>query len=535
MNNWARAAPIPGTINAKGRCATVEERKPKLPRYSLPLAIGAVREKAGSRRRRGYGMWGAMPDRALLDSSWWAADPQWFPAGTPPRDNASIQILIDGRATFRAAWEAILAAQESVWLVDWAMSVTMPLVRGGDAHEVPPATGARGPGFTVFDLLTAVAPKLDVRLLVWSGSRLFHPKAALARQGIAELRQANPRIRGVQDRHKKWSHCHHQKAIVVDGNIAFVGGLDMTNFDVDRWDTTDHPVRSGLNWHDLCLRLEGEAARDVARNFVQRWEAATDEPLAPTTPMKGQTPVVGSSKVQIVRTICADAYSFAPKGEFGIAWAYRAAILAARSFIYLENQYLWSPAVVDELIAALKRVPDPDFRVVLVLPARPNIGKGDTDVHVRKLLAADEVGRVRVFTLYTAAQGKKGAWTYKPIYVHAKVAIVDDQWFTVGSANLNGRGLEGDSELNVQVRDPELARALRLRLWAEHLGLPEATVASLPAVQAVDKLWTPLATHARQVIDGRQGQLGCMAVRYDTGTMPADFSLGELEAQILDR
>ncbi|HXT37783.1 MAG TPA: phospholipase D family protein [Chloroflexota bacterium] len=476
-----------------------------------------------------------MPDRPLPDSSWWAVDPQWFPAGTPPRDNARVQILIDGHETFRAAWEAIQAAQESVWLVDWAMSVAMPLVRGDDTRKVPPATGAHGPGYTVFDLLTAVAPRLDVRVLVWSGSRLFRPKAALARKGMAELREANPRIRGVEDRHRKLSHCHHQKAIVVDGNIAFVGGLDMTNFDVDRWDTTSHQMRSGLNWHDLCLRLEGEAARDVARNFIQRWEAATGEPLAPPTPMNEQAPAVGSSKVQIVRTVCADAYSYAPKGEFGIAWAYRAAILEARSFIYLENQYLWSPAVVDELIAALHRVPDPDFRVVLVLPAHPNIGKGDTDVHVRKLLAADPTGRVRVFTLYTAAPGTKGAWVYKPIYVHAKVAIVDDQWFTVGSANLNGRGLESDSELNAQVRDPELARALRLRLWSEHLGLPEATVASLSAAQAVDKLWTPLAAHSRQVIDGRQGQLGCMAVRYETGAMPGDFSLGELEAQILDR
>ncbi|MGH2408761.1 MAG: hypothetical protein ACRDGS_00190, partial [Chloroflexota bacterium] len=71
-----------------------------MPRYSLPLAVGAVRESVGSRRRRGYETWGAMPDRPGSDSSWWAADPQWFPAGTPPRDQANIQILIDGQETF---------------------------------------------------------------------------------------------------------------------------------------------------------------------------------------------------------------------------------------------------------------------------------------------------------------------------------------------------------------------------------------------------------------------------------------------------
>jgi len=506
-----------------------------VPTFSAPLAVGAVRERFGSRRRRGYETWGLMPDRPPVDSSWWAADPQWFPAGTPPRDNARVRLLIDGAETFRAAWEAIQAARHSVWLVDWAMSVNMPLVRDADRDTVAPAVGANGPGYTVFDLLTAAAAHVDVRVLVWSGSRLFHPKASLARKGLGELLTARPAIHGVSDRHKKLSHCHHQKAIVVDGRIAFVGGLDMTDFDVDRWDTSDHPMRSGLNWHDLCLHLEGETASDVARNFIQRWHAATGEDLKLPTPPAESEPRTGTSQIQVVRTICSDAYKYAPKGEFGIAWAYQAAIRSAQSFIYLENQYLWSPAVVQEIKDALKRVTDPAFRVVLVLPAHPNIGKGDTDVHVRELLAADTLGRVRVFTLYTGARGPKERWEFKPIYVHAKVAIVDDQWFTVGSANLNGRGMEGDSELNAQVRDPELARALRLRLWSEHLGLPEETVASVTVAQAVDKLWTPLGGHGREIIGGRQGALPCMAVRYETGAMPGDFSLGELEAQVLDR
>ena len=60
---------------------------------------------------------------------------------------------------------------------------------------------------------------------------------------------------------------------------------------------------------------------------------------------------------------------------------------------------------------------------------------------------------------------------YRPIYVHAKVAIIDDLWSTVGSANLNNRGMRDDTEMNVATLDAELAVGLRMMLLAEHVGL----------------------------------------------------------------
>jgi phosphatidylserine/phosphatidylglycerophosphate/cardiolipin synthase-like enzyme len=336
---------------------------------------------------------------------------------------------------------------------------------------------------------------------------------------------------------------------VVDGRIALVGGLDMTDFDTDRWDTSDHPLRTGLNWHDLCLRLEGEAAADVADNFVQRWQAVTGERLDTAGPPRPAPRGVADPRagaalggdaydrcpVQVIRTIPAKTYHWAPAGEFGIAWAYQQAIRAARSLIYIENQYLWSRAVADELIAAVRRADDPQFRIALVLPAKPNIGKRDTDTYVRQLLEADAGrGRVHVFTLYTSGLDERSGWTYKPIYVHAKVAIVDDRWCTVGSANLNGRGLEGDSEINAQVLDARVARRLRLRLWAEHLCLPVETIATLSPAQALDRLWRPIAAHGRMVLDGKQGALAAPLVPYACGAMPGDLAIGELEAHLLD-
>lgn len=499
----------------------------------------AVRDRAGSRWRHGYEQWGAMPARPAAESSWWAGDAQWFPDGTPPRCDTRVDILIDGAETFKAAWEAICQAKHTVWLADWAMTPAMELVRGQQQERVPPAQGPVSSGYRVFDLLTAVADHVDVRILLWSGSLVFPPRTLAARWGLRRLRRANPRIHGLVDRHPHFAHCHHQKTIVVDGRIAFVGGLDMTDFDIDRWDTTNHPIRDGLNWHDVCLRLEGDAAADVARNFSQRWQAVTGTtlPLPENAAQRADRDhdAPRDTPLQVVRTIPARTYPFAPQGEWGIAWAYQHAFANATRFIYLENQYLWSPAIVNELIVALRRVDDPTFRIVLVLPAKPNIGKRDTDLHLRQLLDADQGrGRVRLFTLYTRRSDQRLVWAYKPIYVHAKVAIVDDAWCTVGSANLNQRGMEGDSEINVQVADASLARELRLRLWSEHLGLPMETLATLAPHEAIDKLWVPLADYARGVIAARSGDLPVSAVRYDLGTMPGDLSVGALEAGLLD-
>ena len=532
---------LPSTNAAPVRappCCPAPERSTTLPVSLRPrprLLIGSVRNQFGSRRRRGYRIWAPLPERAASDAGWWADDPRWFPAGTPPRPNTRVDLLIDGQETFRAAWEAIRRAEHSVWLVDWAMDVEMPLIRDEDTAEIPPAQGPAASGYRVLDLLTAAASHLDVRALIWNGSLLFRPNALVLRAGLRRMRAINPKVRAEADRQIGFTHCHHQKAIVVDGRIAFVGGLDMADFDIDRWDRVGHPLRAGLNWHDLCLRLEGEAARDVGRNFVQRWEHLTKEPLSLPDLSEAQA-APGDAAVQVVRTIPARVYPFAPHGEYGIAWAYQQAFRQAKRFIYLENQYLWSPAVVDELTATLRRVEDPDFRLVLVLPARPNIGKKDTDVHVRQLLEAEgDRGRVLVFSLYTAGPEARRKWIYKPIYVHAKVAIIDDEWLTVGSANLNGRGMEGDSELNVQVQNPVLARALRLRLWSEHLGLPEETIATLQPVEAIDRFWVPFADHAHTVVERRGGALRTSAYPYQRGSMPADLTLGELQARLLDR
>jgi phosphatidylserine/phosphatidylglycerophosphate/cardiolipin synthase-like enzyme len=156
--------------------------------------------------------------------------------------------------------------------------------------------------------------------------------------------------------------------------------------------------------------------------------------------------------------------------------------------IYLENQFLWAPQVVEILADKLREPPSDRFRLVILLPAKPNNGADDTRGQLGLLAEADDgAERFLAATLSSRTGGLSG-----PLYVHAKIGIVDDLWLTVGSANLNEHSLFNDSEMNVVSCDPTLARNTRLRLWAEHLERPIDAVDGDPT-RVVDQLWKPVA------------------------------------------
>lgn len=279
-------------------------------------------------------------------------------------------------------------------------------------------------------------------------------------------------------------HCHHEKTIVVDDRTAFVGGIDLTNFNGDRWDAQNHPSRGAKGWHDVAARITGPAVRDVAENFAMRWQAIAGETLPPVAPI----PAAGDVEVQIVRTVPDGMYPRLPHGDFRVLESYLRALRAAQRFIYLENQFLWSPEILAVLREKLASPPSPDFRLALLLPAKPDSGGDDTRGQLGTLVQADgEGGRLLACTLY--AIGAEKDW---PVYIHAKVGIVDDTWMTLGSANLNEHSLFNDTEMNLVTHDPRLAQQTRLRLWAEHLQRPISEVSGDP-VDVIERQWKPIA------------------------------------------
>jgi phosphatidylserine/phosphatidylglycerophosphate/cardiolipin synthase-like enzyme len=166
--------------------------------------------------------------------------------------------------------------------------------------------------------------------------------------------------------------------------------------------------------------------------------------------------------VQLLRTVPERTYDFSARGEFGILEAYGRALRSAQHLIYLENQFLWSSEIAQILIDKLRNPPTEEFRILLLLPAKPDNGADTTRGQLGCLLEADHgAGRLLAVTIHSHNPSSTEA-----LYVHAKVAIVDDRWLTVGSANLNEHSLFNDTEINIATCDPMLARHTRLALWA---------------------------------------------------------------------
>jgi phosphatidylserine/phosphatidylglycerophosphate/cardiolipin synthase-like enzyme len=475
--------------------------------------------------------------------------------------------LVDGHAAMLSMCRAFLSAKRDILLAGWDIRADLPLIRGEDARVGPAGSAEqrallaelRAAGLDdaalsfwdagnlrVMDVLGFAASRgVRVGVLLWDA---FHFGSHLTNdpekeQALLEFVGVDVLLDDSSRRIRHLTQALHQKCSVVDGRVAFVGGLDLTRAeegDYDRWDTHGHlcesPERLATHsaashpWHDVHAQLEGPIVADVRRNIVERWEEVARRHHRPAWPAGLPTsvpaPVPGGVPAQIVRTIPPDTYGFAPKGIETIFDVYRSALARARTYVYLESQYLWQhvfigldekrwgghnaqmTTLLQEMAAALGR----GVRVALLVPDHPNAGRRFTDdgiADVRRL-AGRAADLLSVFTLgnWETDTGAPGGVRYRPVYVHAKVGIVDDLWWTVGSANLNSRGMASDAELNVAVLDAAGARELRTVLWAEHLH-PSATERAelVDPLAGLALLSARAATNLRHVRD-RQRLIG---------------------------
>jgi phosphatidylserine/phosphatidylglycerophosphate/cardiolipin synthase-like enzyme len=379
-------------------------------------------------------------------------------------------------------------AGDRIFLTDWR----------GDADE---RLADDGP--TVGELLCAAVERgVEVRALLWRSHRGKLNAEENTQLGTC-LNAAGGEV--LLDERVRRGGSHHQKLVVVrrkgrpQEDVAFVGGIDLCHGRRD--DAAHHgdPQAPPLDerygdtppWHDAIAEIRGPAVSHVLDTFSERWDDST--PLDHRNPYRAaihrlarmprhpeplperwdEPPAAGSHSVQILRTYPHKHphYPFAPHGERSIARAYSRAFARARRLIYVEDQYFWSDLVADTLAEALRR--EPGLQVIAVVPRYPEEDNrvGGPPMLYGQRLAWDvlrEAGgdRFAMFDIENAAG--------TPIYVHAKVCVVDDTWTTIGSDNLNLRSWTHDSELTCAFVDPDgtLPRDLRSALWAEHLGLP---------------------------------------------------------------
>jgi len=392
--------------------------------------------------------------------------------GMSPRAGNDLEVLIDGSVALPAIAEELGRAESHVHLTGWYLSPHLQLTRGDDP-------------VVVRNLLAELAERIDVRVLLWGGApvRLFRPSRTDVRLVHDEL-CAKTKVDCEIDSCVGPLHCHHEKTIVIDDKVAFVGGIDLTLDAGDPYDTPQHAARGRIGWHDAAVRLRGPAVIDVAEHFRMRWEAAKDE-LLPSPAPAAET---GDVEVQIVRTVRDGVFTKLPRGDYSLLEAYTAALRSAQKLVYLENQFLWSPEIVGILADKLQNPPADDFRIVLLLPAEANDGADVSCGQVAALIEADDDNaRFLACTLYARAERLRDL-----VYVHSKIGIVDDRWLTVGSANLNSHSLFNDTEMNVVTLDPRLARDTRLRLWSEHLEQPTSEIDG-DSTDVVESLWEPIA------------------------------------------
>lgn len=440
--------------------------------------------------------------------------------------------LIHGATYFARLHEELTALQagDRVWFTDWR----------GDADE---RLLADGPSIGV--VLAGLAREgVEVRGLVWRshGERVSAPISGRSNELLSrQVNDAGGEV--LLDQRVRLFGSHHQKIFVIrrrdnpSRDVAFVGGIDLSHSRRDDADHAGDPQAVSMDsrygkrppWHDAALELRGPVVADVLAVFAERWNdphpldrrtpyrmllqrlarmPRHPEPLPATAPPPPPPPA-GKHAVQLLRTygVKRPPFPFAPDGERSIARAYTKAFARARSLIYVEDQYLWSKEVAAGIAEALDR--NPDLNVIAVVPRYP-----DADGPLAG--PAARIGQLRAISmLRRVAPDRVGVFDLEnragtPIYVHAKICIIDDTWFTCGSDNFNRRSWTNDSELTCAVLDTTvdnrpspgtdnsrdtfrpLAHGLRLQLWAEHLGL-EQNDPQLVDPAAGLKLWNTTA------------------------------------------
>jgi phosphatidylserine/phosphatidylglycerophosphate/cardiolipin synthase-like enzyme len=309
---------------------------------------------------------------------------------------------------------------------------------------------------------------------------------------------------------------HHQKFVVVrhrdnpSRDVAFVGGIDLAHNRRDdaahHGDPQPQPLTEEYGahppWHDVQVSIHGPAVHDVETVFRERWKDPAPLSRAPWRRLGDRLrgldgspdrlpeqwpppPTAGPHPVQLLRTYPylrhGRDYPFARGGERSIARGYVKAVRRAERLVYVEDQYFWGHDVARVFAEQLQA--RPDLRVVLVIPLVPDLAGSN---RVPQLL-----GRHRAIDrLVQVAPGRVAAYGLEnhagvPVYVHAKVCLVDDVWASTGSDNFSRRSWTHDSELSAVVLDEAYARDVRLTLAAEHLDrLDEVAEHGLEATMA---------------------------------------------------
>ena len=418
-------------------------------------------------------------------------------------------MLVDAQQYFSTVREAIQRARYRIFILSWDIDSRVHLVPGGADDGYPEPLG---------DFLHAVVSErseLHVYVLNWDFTMLY----AMEREWLPAYHlgwRTHRRLHFLMDSLHPVGASHHQKIVVIDDALAFVGGLDLTSA---RWDTPAHrrveDFRKGADgkpyppFHDVQAAVDGHAAKCLGRLCRERWYQRTGSQISELFPPEidiwpeGLEADLTDVDVGISRT--RPAYQ-GQAGVYEIRQLYLDAIASARSHLFFENQYFTSGLLAGALAQRLSEPEGPE--VLIISPKRQSgwleeatMGVLRARLHAR-LRRADFYGRYQMMSplLDTLDEGV--------LNVHSKVFSVDDRLFCIGSANLSNRSMACDTECNLCIEavgsDREriskgIAR-LRARLLAEHLGTEPDVVMQAVHDETLLTAMERLSHHSRRLV-----------------------------------
>ncbi len=381
--------------------------------------------------------------------------------------------LIDGDEYFIALRGSLEEAEREILILGWDIDSRTELVRDPDHPYYPsPLAGT-------LEALVRNKPELRVHVLSWDFSVIYVLERELlpARSfGWQDSERLHFRLDG---RHPVGAS-QHQKIVVIDGSLAFLGGIDLTKA---RWDTRRHAAdetrrrdpdgKTYRPFHDVQAVISGPAAADLRELADERWMNATGESLPALDIERGRA---GQAWPDGVRVRCkgvdaAIARTWVqPDCDRDIQEVrrlYLDTIRSARRYIYIENQYFTSPEITAALEERLQEVSPPEIAIVMPGETSGWLEQATMDVlrneAFKRLREADAHASLKILSPVSDELGDTR------INVHAKVLVADGRIARVGSANLSQRSMGLDTECDIAV-DDACAEMLAADLLAEHMG-----------------------------------------------------------------
>ncbi len=407
-------------------------------------------------------------------------------------ENSAVEesgVCVDGAEYYAAFYRAALKARRYIIISGWQFDSEVSLVRGPEAMRAKREVTL----LKFLDSLCRRNPELRVYMLAWDFSIIFMHEREWMQEVVFNWSTSERLFFRFDSKHAIGAS-QHQKYAVIDGAIAFLGGMD---FAAGRWDDRRHLARNPQRtdpdgrryapYHDMQAYFSGPLVRALSMMFEERWRLSAGNEINLPAPLEGDylpagigTPIL-ARKAALSRT--QGKTFFRPDGPVKeIRALFLDAIRAARRLVYMESQYFSSHAIYRALTERMEDVSAPGLDIVVVLPEKPHalveeLSVGLLQTRILSLLrqTAKRHGHSLGF-YYSAAPGEDGDEV--PVYIHSKIMIVDDRFLTVGSANATNRSMGLDSEINVSWEacsqaDLSLVRSIRefrAGLLLEYIG-----------------------------------------------------------------